>query len=275
MLLLRRWNHCNLIAGAGGLPDWNVNSKNLKKKAIKLKYVGNRMIEELEAGNRSASKDYILSMARVIVNFMGEVNDEPRITELLQEYRKNHTETKKDLESIKEDIFMLKSDTTETMKVSYTSIVARNTKPVSGTPTIQRKPSTFDKNTEVVINMYDEEAKKSFAEMSPKAIMDKVNNYVSTKELGEPIRAARSLPSGDISIVAKDADEAKEIRGNQDFAPLFGNRAKPKTPTFGIIVYDVPTKDLIIDRKDTRTQDAAIENIKAANNHHYGGLQLE
>ena len=81
---------------------------------------------------------------------------------------------------------------------------------ISGVPI---PPTPYNKNTEIIVRMNDKEASKANAVKEPRELAEKVNQYIRNNKIStKDIRAARTLPSGDIAITTATEEEATKLR---------------------------------------------------------------
>ena len=75
----------------------------------------------------------------------------------------------------------------------------------------------YNKDNKIVIKLQDATTYKALKEKQPKEITELVNEYIKKMDTGrKPIRVARRLNSGNISIITANEEEAKALREHKE-----------------------------------------------------------
>ncbi|KAL2045592.1 hypothetical protein N7G274_002020 [Stereocaulon virgatum] len=82
--------------------------------------------------------------------------------------------------------------------------------------------------------MNDKEASKANAAKEPRVLAEKVNQYIRNNEIStKDIRAARTLPSGDIAITTATEEEATKLREQDGWMSILSEKAKAVAQMYG------------------------------------------
>ena len=166
---------------------------------------------------------------------------------------------------------------------SYASVASwGHTSPASSTSTApQPIHTTVTKACEIRVNIRDATVSKSLQQKPKPAqhIIDTVNasiaqidgNNKGAQATAKWVRAARILKSGDVVLHAVDAPTAERLLfSSEKWQSCLGEKARVLTTTYGVVVSNIPTKDV-----DMANQQAITDKIRDENQHLIGQTDID
>lgn len=97
------------------------------------------------------------------------------------------------------------------------------------------------------------EAPKEVAHRIDAYLME--NNITTTK-----VRAARTLPSGDVAIKTTSEEEAEKLRGEDFWRKILGSKAKSTGKRFGVEALGVPTSKMDLGKMEEMKEKLTTQN---------------
>lgn len=91
------------------------------------------------------------------------------------------------------------------------------------------------------------------------------NHIITTK-----LRAARTLPSGDVAIQITNEEEAEKLRGEDGWTWVLGNKARLAWKLYGIVALGIPTAKI-----DLKKAEETEEKIVTQNASMCAGMKIE
>jgi hypothetical protein len=170
------------------------------------------------------------------------------------------------------------SITTTNRIATYAQAAARAPPPghasSNGTSTPGITPTELRKDREVIVKLGTKEAIQRFRSMTPKKIKDKAERArvrAARAQNSPPLAAAEifaagQLKSGDVQFVLGTAAHAEILRQNDEWVKYLSQGASVRTPTWGVVVHDIPGRACIL--PDNMT--GVIDQLLADNRHHWG-----
>ena len=190
-----------------------------------LRQAANTGLNHIANGQKPPSST-LQEVLRALVAFTEQTTQEPRIQTVLDEVRKLARETTARDNAIDEKLTIIKNQpagsyTSSAATASSWAGVANRLRdsqftyssPSSSISGAQIPPIPYNKNTEIIVRINDKEASKANAAKEPRVLAEKVNQYIRNNKIStKDIRAARTLPSGDIAITTATEEEATKLR---------------------------------------------------------------
>ena len=254
-------------------PVWDQMPTDHKEHAIMLRQAANTGLNHIANGQKPPSNT-LQEVLRALVAFTEQTIQEPRIQTVLDEVRKLARETTTRDNAIDEKLTIIKNQpvgsyTSSAATASSWAGVANRLRdsqftyssPSSSIGGVQIPPTPYNKNTEIIVRMNDKEASKANAAKEPRVLAEKVNQYIRNNKIStKDIRAARTLPSGDIAITTATEEEATKLREQEGWMSVFSEKAKAVAQMYGVLVHGVRIKDL-----NATDMEKGIEHIKTQN----------
>ncbi|KAI4120970.1 MAG: hypothetical protein LQ347_006992 [Umbilicaria vellea] len=254
-------------------PVWDQMPTDHKEHAIMLRQAANTGLNHIANGQKPPSNT-LQEVLRALVAFTEQTIQEPRIQTVLDEVRKLARETTTRDNAIDEKLTIIKNQpagsytTSSAATTSWAGVANRlrdsqftYSSPSSSIRGAPIPPTPYNKNTEIIVRMNDKEASKANAAKEPRELAEKVNQYIRNNKIStKDIRAARTLPSGDIAITTATEEEATKLREQEGWMSVFSEKAKAVAQMYGVLVHGVRIKDL-----NTTDMEKGIERIKTQN----------
>ena len=236
-----------------------------------LKLSLNEMLQTSNDGTK-LPKEEVAKAIEAMVQFVNRAMEEPKIQTVLDEVRKLAIDTNAREISIEEKVTCIKQQASSTAgsstRSSYASVLGQPSTasfseggvPIQP-PIPKRNQAPYNKDNEIVIKLQDEIANKVLEGKRPQEMTDLVNEYIkNTDDKRKPIRTARRLFSGDISVMAANEEEANALREHKEWMTRLSSNARAVTKTYGLLLHGVR-----IDSINLRDMAQAIQQVKTDN----------
>ena len=149
--------------------------------------------------------------------------------------------------SINDKLTILKEQQAATIaspKPQTWAVVAANAK--------TRSP-LYNKNNEIVVKLNDNASAEEMKKQAPKEVAQRIDAYLIENNITTTrLRAAQTLPSGDIAIQTTTEEEAEKLRGKDGWTKVLGSKANLARKKYGIVAMGIPVAK--IDLKKWRRQ---------------------
>ncbi|KAL2047272.1 hypothetical protein N7G274_001291 [Stereocaulon virgatum] len=209
---------------------WDQMPTDHKEHATMLRQAANTGLNHIANGQKPPSNT-LREVLRALVAFTEQMIQEPRFQTVLDEnqpagsYKTSNAATTSSWAGVASRL--------RDSQFTYSS-------PSSSIGGIQIPPTPYNRNTEIIVRMNDKEASKANAAKEPRVLAEKVNQYTRNNEIStKDIRAARTLPSGDIAITTATEEEATKLREQDGWMSVLSEKAKAVAQMYGVLVHGV------------------------------------
>ena len=167
--------------------------------------------------------------------------------------------------SINDKLTILKEQQAATIaspKPQTWAVVAANAK--------TRSP-LYNKNNEIVVKLNDNASAEEMKKQAPKEVAQRIDAYLIENNITTTrLRAARTLPSGDVAIQATTEEEAEKLRGEDGWNKVLGSKAKLARKNYGIVAMGISAAKI-----DQEKMEETKEKIVTQNASMCTGMKIE
>ena len=133
------------------------------------------------------------------------------------------------------------------------------------------RPPLYNKNNEIVVKLNDNASAEEMKKQAPREVAHRIDAYLIENNITTvKLRAARTLPSGDIAIQTTNEEEAEKLRGEDGWTKVLGSKAKLARKRYGIVALGIP-----IAKIDLEKVEEVKEKIAAQNASMCAGMKIE
>ena len=157
--------------------------------------------------------------------------------------------------SINDKLTILKEQQAATIaspKPQTWAVVAANAK--------TRSP-LYNKNNEIVVKLNDNASAEEMKKQAPKEVAQRIDAYLIENNITTTrLRAARTLPSGDVAIQTTTEEEAEKLRGEDGWTKVLGSKAKLARKKYGIVAMGIPAAKIDLEKMEETKEKIVTQN---------------
>ncbi len=133
------------------------------------------------------------------------------------------------------------------------------------------RPPLYNKNNEIVVKLNNNVSAEEMKKQAPKEVAHRIDAYLIENNITTTkLRAARTLPSGDIAIQTTNEEEAEKLRGEDGWTKVLGSKAKLARKRYGIVALGIPIAKIGLEKAEETK-----EKIVAQNASMCAGMKIE
>ena len=119
----------------------------------------------------------------------------------------------------------------------------------------------YNRNNEIVVKLNDNASVEEMKKQAPKEVAQRIDAYLIENNITTiRLRAARTLPSGDVAIQTTTEEEAEKLRGEDGWTKVLGSKAKLARKKYGIVAMGIPTAKIDLEKMEETKEKIVTQN---------------
>ena len=123
------------------------------------------------------------------------------------------------------------------------------------------RPPLYNKNNGIVVKLNDNASAEEMKKQAPEEVAHRIDAYLIENNITTTnLRAARTLPSGDIAIQTTNEEEAEKLRGEDGWTKVLGSKAKLARKWYGIVALGIPIAKIDLEKAEETKEKIVTQN---------------
>ena len=131
----------------------------------------------------------------------------------------------------------------------------------SGASGAQPRPPLYNKQNEIVVKLNDSASAEEMRKQAPEEVAHRIDAYLMENNITTTkLRAARTLPSGDVAIQTTSIDEAEKLREEDGWTKVLGSKAKLTRKRYGVVALGIPVAKMDFEKMEETKEKLVTQN---------------